>query len=246
MEGASLIVERTEDTVGCPMNETVSQPTRQEEENREDRTAQIRRRMSGISWKKDLYVYVSDIVEGHRSEEAVRVVRHLVDRVEEEYGSAQTWWALLHHEESFFQNATEGLKDVYLKRSSAHGVILCDLYDWATRLVPQKGNKTKPAFVNIWLGHARQQWLRGKDDALDAIKALKTQQIGLSYAPLYIEWASIEAASDNVRKALSVVSKGIRENAQPLRYDVLCVSMNVSVVLTVCVCVVIWSLLRMH
>jgi lipopolysaccharide biosynthesis regulator YciM len=112
----------------------------------------------------------------------------------------------------------EKMKDVYLKRSSAHGVILCDLYDWATRLVPQQGNKTKPAFVNIWLGHARQQWLRGKDDALDAIKALKTQQIGLSYAPLYIEWASIEAASDNVRKALSVVDKGIRENAQPSRY----------------------------
>ncbi|KAI8113435.1 hypothetical protein M9435_003437 [Picochlorum sp. BPE23] len=215
MEGASVIVERTEDTVGCPMNGTVRQPTRQEQENREEKTVQIRRRMSGISWKKDVHVYVSDIVEGHRSEEDVRLVKELVGRVEEEYTSAQTWWALLHHEECFFEDGMEKMKDVYLKRSSAHGVILCDLYDWATRLVPQQGNKTKPAFVNIWLGHARQQWLRGKDDALDAIKALKTQQIGLSYAPLYIEWASIEAASDNVRKALSVVDKGIRENAQP-------------------------------
>lgn len=235
MERASVIVERTEDSVGCPMDGTVRQPTRQEQENREDKTVQIRRRMSGISWKKDLHVYVSDIVEGHRSEEDVRVVRQLVGRVEEEYTSAQTWWALLHHEECFFEDGLGKMKDVYLKRSSAHGVILCDLYDWATRLVPQKGNKTKPAFVNIWLGHARQQWLRGKDDALDAIKALKTQQIGLSYAPLYIEWASIEAASDNVRKALSVVGKGIRENAQPSRYgECVCVSL---VLCSLCMCV---------
>eukprot|EP00889_Picochlorum_renovo_P000519 jgi/Picre1/27549/NNA_000516.t1 len=118
------------------MNGTVRQPTRQEQENREDKTVQIRRRMSGISWKKDIHVYVSDIVEGHRSEEDVRLVRQLVGRVEEEYTSAQTWWALLHHEECFFEDGMEKMKD-------------------------------------------------------------------------------IEAASDNVRKALSVVDKGIRENAQP-------------------------------
>ena len=57
--------------------------------------------------------------------------------------------------------------------------------------------------------------LRGKDDALDAIKALKTQQIGLKYAPMYIEWSSIESLSGNQRKALSVVQKGINEGAQP-------------------------------
>lgn len=57
--------------------------------------------------------------------------------------------------------------------------------------------------------------LRGKDDALDAIKALKTQQIGLEYAPMYIEWSSIESVNGNERKALSIIQKGINEGAQP-------------------------------
>lgn len=162
------------------------------------------------SWTSDLGTYIEDTVKKDRSGEEVENVRQLVDKVRDDYTSAQTWWDLLYHEECYFQSDTE-----YIGRKSAKQVILFDLYDWATRLVPQKGNKSKPAFVNIWLGHARQQWLRGRDDALDAIKALKTQQIGLTYAPMYIEWASIEAASDNVRKALSVVGKGIREQAQP-------------------------------
>ncbi len=175
-------------------------------------TVVLRGKMSAST---DLNRYLETTVGTLRSEEGRGAVSRLVEAVCSEPASASTWWALLHHEECHFERSGVNNKD-YVRRSSTTHVILFDLYDWATRLVPQKGNKTKPAFVNIWLGHARQQWLRGQDDALDAIKALKTQQIGLSYAPMYIEWASIEAASGNVRKALSVVGKGIREQAQPL------------------------------
>ena len=179
-----------------------------------DSTVVVRSKMSV---ETDLNRYIETTVGTSRSEEERGAVSRLVEAVCAESASADTWWALLHHEECYFERSEVNNKD-YVKRSSTTHVILFDLYDWATRLVPQKGNKTKPAFVNIWLGHARQQWLRGQDDALDAVKALKTQQIGLSYAPMYIEWASIEAASGNVRKALSVVSKGIREQAQPIRH----------------------------
>lgn len=178
-----------------------------------ENTTFLRRAMS---WSSDLGTYIEETVKAGRSGKEVEVVRGLVDKVIGDCTSAQTWWDLLYHEECYFQSLVGDCDcKEYVTRRSAKQVILFDLYDWATRVVPQKGNKTKPAFVNIWLGHARQQWLRGRDDALDAIKALKTQQIGLTYAPMYVEWASIEAASDNVKKALSVVSKGLREQAQP-------------------------------
>ena len=168
-----------------------------------------------MSANTDLTKYLETTVGLSRSDTERRDVGRLVEAVCADSASANTWWALLHHEECYFERSGINRGD-YVKRSSTGDVILFDLYDWATRLVPQKGNKTKPAFVNIWLGHARQQWLRGQDDALDAIKALKTQQIGLSYALMYIEWASIEAANGNVRKALSVVAKGVREQAAPV------------------------------
>ena len=199
--------------IGGTIPATSSQQKGREPDTVGENTVVLRRKMS---WNKDLGKYLEETVKKHRSQDEYEKVRRLIDTVTEDYTSANSWWSLLYNEECAFEDGSIDAQE-YLKRSSTQSVILFDLYDWATRLVPQKGNKTKPAFVNIWLGHARQQWLRGRDDALDAIKALKTQQIGLSYAPMYIEWASIEAASDNVRKALSVIGKGIRENAQPMR-----------------------------
>ena len=177
-----------------------------------DSTVVLRSKMSA---NKDLEKYLETTVGASRSETAATAVRNLAEAVCSDPTCADAWWALLHHEECYFERSGAS-RGEYVKRSSTADVILFDLYDWATRLVPQKTNKTKPAFVNIWLGHARQQWLRGQDDALDAIKALKTQQIGLSFAPMYLEWASIEAASGRLQKALSVVAKGIRERAAPI------------------------------
>ena len=177
-----------------------------------DSTVVLRSKMSA---NKDLEKYLETTVGASRSETASQAVRNLAEAVCSDPTCADAWWALLHHEECYFERSGAS-RGEYVKRSSTADVILFDLYDWATRLVPQKTNKTKPAFVNIWLGHARQQWLRGQDDALDAIKALKTQQIGLSFAPMYLEWASIEAASGRLQKALSVVAKGIRERAAPI------------------------------
>lgn len=35
---------------------------------------------------------------------------------------------------------------------------LGDLFVWATRLVPRQGNGDSPAFLQLWLGLARQRW----------------------------------------------------------------------------------------
>lgn len=163
-----------------------------------------------VSWERDLNKYVADTNRCQQSLESARL--QLAARVLESPQIAETWWEFLLHEETTNPEASLSKPG---QRTPPGIITLFDLYDWAARLVPQKGNKTKASFVNIWLGHTRQQWLRGKDDALDAIKALKTQQIGLQYAPMYSEWAGLEAASGNASKAISIVAKGLKEGAMP-------------------------------
>jgi lipopolysaccharide biosynthesis regulator YciM len=58
---------------------------------------------------------------------------------------------------------------------------------------------------------------RSPDDARDTFKTLKNQHIGDASAHLYYEWACLEHAAGNVSKALGVLAKGIRAEAQPAR-----------------------------
>lgn len=58
---------------------------------------------------------------------------------------------------------------------------------------------------------------RHEDEARDTFKTLKNQHIGDSNAHLYYEWAALEAKAGSISKALSIVQKGIKENAQPAR-----------------------------
>ncbi len=56
---------------------------------------------------------------------------------------------------------------------------------------------------------------RHPDDARDVLKMLKSQHIGDQQAALYYEWAALEAGSGNRTKALGVLAKGLKEDAQP-------------------------------
>ena len=56
-----------------------------------------------------------------------------------------------------------------------------------------------------------------EDEARDTFKTLKNQHIADSNALLFHEWASLEAKSGNVTKALDILGKAIKDNAQPDR-----------------------------
>lgn len=58
---------------------------------------------------------------------------------------------------------------------------------------------------------------RNEDEARDTFKTLKNQHIGDGCALLYHDWAALEAKSGNISKALSILHKGLKENAQPVR-----------------------------
>lgn len=59
---------------------------------------------------------------------------------------------------------------------------------------------------------------RSQDDARDTFKTLKNQHIGDASASLYYEWAVLEHSAGNVSKALGILAKGMRAEAQPIRY----------------------------
>ena len=113
-----------------------------------------------VSWQRDLRYYLKNTVEANRGADEAETIAKLIDCVVHAHDDAETWWKLLYSEECAMASAYGVMPKLgdLLKRTSSQSVLLCYLYDWATRLVPQKGNKKKSAFVNIWLGHARQQW----------------------------------------------------------------------------------------
>ena len=152
--------------------------------------------------------------EAGHTEGSIRLAAEVMKNPE----SAAVWWEFLLHEERLWSGID---KKKFINAAMVAGrdgiVTLSDLYVWATRVVPRQPNYKTLPFVNIWLGHAAQQWHRNPDDARDTFKALKSQHIGENYAPLYAEWAGLEAKYGNVRKASSVVSKGLREGAEPSR-----------------------------
>lgn len=58
---------------------------------------------------------------------------------------------------------------------------------------------------------------RSHDDARDTFKTLKNQHIGDASAHLYYEWAVLEHSAGNISKALGIIAKGMRADAQPAR-----------------------------
>ena len=61
--------------------------------------------------------------------------------------------------------------------------------------------------------------MRNPDDARDVFKMLKSQVIigAAAAAALYYEWAALELVAGSPTKALGVLAKGLKEQAQPVR-----------------------------
>jgi hypothetical protein len=68
--------------------------------------------------------------------------------------------------------------------------------------------------------HTTRRRYKNQDDARDTFKTLRSQHIGDRSAFLYYEWAALEQLAGNTSKALSVLQKGLREQAQPAGCEV--------------------------
>ena len=87
-------------------------------------------------------------------------VVHGLSAVQAAPESPDAWWALLQMEDSQLAGSTGALD-----RAARGGVVLMDLYRWATKLCPRQSNARSEAFVKLWLGFARQQWCAGAEKA---------------------------------------------------------------------------------
>ncbi|WIA08718.1 hypothetical protein OEZ85_008142 [Tetradesmus obliquus] len=168
-----------------------------------------RPRSASGTWSADLDAYIGSH-EGSPGGSSTETRHRLVAGVKARPQSAEAWRALLAYEESHGSNMTHGLQ------ADPGRVRLYHMYYWATTLVPRSSSKShKEAYLQLWLGLARQQWARSPDDARDTFKTLKNQHIGDASAHLFYEWACLEHAAGNVSKALGVLAKGFRAEAQP-------------------------------
>jgi len=79
-------------------------------------------------------------------------------------------------------------------------------------------------FVSVQRDHAHAALCvagrrrHNEDEARDTFKTLKNQHVADSSALLFHAWASLEAGSGNTSKALGILGKALKENAQPARW----------------------------
>jgi hypothetical protein len=121
-------------------------------QEREDanRTENIR-----LRWELDLASYLHLAASENPDQDAVRL--ELAKAIENSPTSAAAWWAFLRHEET----ATASNKIVCATPRGtprASSTTMCDLYNWATRMVPRTDGQNIATYINLWLGFARQQW----------------------------------------------------------------------------------------
>jgi serine/threonine-protein kinase TTK/MPS1 len=161
------------------------------------------------SWEVDLDSYIAN-PGSNASPTAIQSKRAtLVAAIHADHQSPDTWWAFFQHEE--YLSSTDHFPP------SRNNTYLFELYRWATKLIPRQGNHTKDSFVKIWIGFGRQQWMRNQDDGRDTFKTLKSQRIGQNCSAVFLEWATLEHCNaGDTYKAMSVLSKGIKEGAQPV------------------------------
>jgi len=102
-----------------------------------------------LSWLADLDAYVSS----HPGDDC-HDRPGLVAAVKACPQSAEAWRALLAYEEAHSSNLTQQQGAT----SDPSRVSLYHLYYYATQLVPRNKNQQKEAYLQLWLGFARQQW----------------------------------------------------------------------------------------
>lgn len=121
-------------------------------QEREDanRTENIR-----LRWELDLASYLHLAASENPDQDSVRL--ELAKAIENSPTSAAAWWAFLRQEETATaSNNVACATPRGTPRSSS--TTLCDLYHWATRMVPRTDGQNIATYINLWLGFARQQW----------------------------------------------------------------------------------------
>lgn len=113
-------------------------------------------RSGGASWLPDLEAYLKGhpICSGGDEEHSVSERQGLVAAVKAAPQSAEAWRALLIFEEAHSSNITQQQPG----GGDPSRVSLYHLYYWATQEVPRSKNQQKEAYLQLWLGFARQQW----------------------------------------------------------------------------------------
>ena len=106
-----------------------------------------------LSWEGDLagYLEAAKYINIDQHDKRVELASH----VQQNPQSAVAWWTFLLTEE-VANPRTACATPRGTPRT--HTTSLCDLYRWATRLVPRQESVNRSAFINLWLGFARQQW----------------------------------------------------------------------------------------
>lgn len=100
-----------------------------------------------ISWEVHLQQYLQKCAPLSPGQAAC-----LVAAVHKSPQLPEAWWSLIQCAESQPDVAVAKPQD---KRQ---GLAMLQLYEWATKHVPRQGNYENSAFLNLWIGYAKQQW----------------------------------------------------------------------------------------
>ena len=147
------------------------------------------------TWNGDVDIYADTVLPSKHGKQASQAFLERVRRVKEDPACADHWWNLLASEEDG-GHEPQGLYK---------------LYEWATKLVPRKGNKNSESYVGLWLGYIKRQ--RNEEDIRDTFKTLRNMGIGETSPSLYQQWALFEVAAGNAEKARGIVRKGVKAGA---------------------------------
>lgn len=116
----------------------------------EDRTATM-----SLSWAMQLAKYLQH-APGTSSTQLAADRRSRAEALQSSPMSAEAWSRFLETEERIASGAEPSASA--LKARPAGSITLAHLYQRATELVPRVRGKAPEDYMQIWIGHARQQW----------------------------------------------------------------------------------------
>ncbi|CAD7705182.1 unnamed protein product [Ostreobium quekettii] len=161
-------------------------------------------------WKQELRQYVFQ-----RRSAGKGFDEQLARAVLKNPASPAAWLAFIAKEES--ECAREASNEGTVPAAGASGLLeqpVSHLYRSARKAVPFGPNQGDAAYWDLHIGHARHKWRRDRVEARIQFKDLIYNSRG-RYAPVFLEFAGLEAASGDAPKALATLAKGLGRNAAP-------------------------------